>query len=354
MTTLRSLLYNQGQKNQCNQSFCTTALNTNACMFVLIPHCSNTNDGSYNNNCMLGWCVPADAKCCVTFEIVGGGGGGPGGCCCVQGQPGGAGAYAVKTLLINQGVCSGMGTVCCAAGPNCGNLSVGTTPSMLCQGQMANNNPNTMCQSPWGMSSPASGYTYTNPGCCYCLVAGGATDCTINPLGCLGCTSYVNGQGLCNFCADGGVFGHACCAFWYNMNTTASQCCGQGYLTNGGVDFVSTCACYFGADYGSPGHAGFAYSQCGGNVDPCYWKQGMAFPGGLINQGGGHVLLRNQGGMCNNELIRCYQTIGFPVHADSGGTSFVPGVGGTAVPVCGGGCCYGFPGSAGFVRITYR
>ena len=354
MTTLRSLLYNQGQKNQCNQSFCTTAMNPNACMFVLVPHCNNTVDTSYNGNCMIGWCVPADAKCCVTFEIIGGGGGAGGGCCCMQGTPGGAGAYAVKTLLIESRVCSGLGNVCCAAGANCGNLSTGTTPSTLCQGTQSSNNPNTNIQTPFGLNNPATGYTYTNPGCCYCMQAGSATDCSVGPFGCVGCNSWVQGQGLCNFCADGGIFGRNCCFWYWSAPTTASQCCGQGYITASGVDFVSTCACYYGADYGAPGHAGFSYSMCGGNTTSCYWKQGVGFPGGLINQGGGHVLLRQQGDACFSDWIRCISSIGFPVNADTGGTSFVPGQGGIMTTVCGGGCCCGYPGSAGFVRITYR
>jgi hypothetical protein len=92
----------------------------------------------------------------------------------------------------------------------------------------------------------------------------------------------------------------------------------------------------------------------GGSSSSCYWKQGVGFPGGLINQGGGHVLLRQQGDACFSDWIRCISSIGFPVHADTGGTSFVPGQGGIMTTVCGGGCCCGYPGSAGFVRITYR
>ena len=355
MTTLRSLLYNQGQKNQCSQSFCTTALNVNACTFNLIPHCGNTNDGSYNNNCMLGWCVPSDAKCCVTFELIGGGGGGPGACCCQSGVPGGAGAYAVKTLLINSG--SGRDGVggCCVKPNNQGNLSVGTTPSILNQGMPGTDNAGNYCTGAFSgiNAGPANAYTYTQPGCCYCLMAGGATDCAVDWRGCVGCTSWVQGQGLCNLCAEGGVFGRGCCFFyWGSFSTCPSICNLNSYLTLSN-SFVETCSCYYGAECGAPGHVGYAYTFCA-NTDNCYWKQGIAFPGGLINQGGGHVLMRVQGNACNQEWLRCATSIGFPIQADSGGTGYVPGTGGLAVTACGNPCCYGFPGSAGFIRITYR
>ena len=137
--------------------------------------CTSTSDISCT------WTVPA-GTCRVTFEIWGGGGGGGNkgtNCdCCSRGGSGSGGGYAKKTVD-------------------------------------------------------------TTPGCQYTIVVGKAgvssqgygSFCGICCDGCAGGTTYVNGQGLSNFCATGGLggksdfgsncYGHCGCN-WY------SQCPGCG------------------------------------------------------------------------------------------------------------------------------
>lgn len=137
--------------------------------------CTSTSDISCT------WTVPA-GTCRVTFEIWGGGGGGGNkgtNCdCCSRGGSGSGGGYAKKTVD-------------------------------------------------------------TTPGCQYTIVVGKAgvssqgygSFCGICCDGCAGGTTYVNGQGLSNFCATGGLggksdfgsncYGHCGCN-WYN------QCPGCG------------------------------------------------------------------------------------------------------------------------------
>ncbi len=281
MANLRTLL----TKFNDRVSSSTASTNPTGCMFHFIGNCNYTPDGNYGNHCMDRWRVPTGATC-VTFEIWGGGGGGAGGCCCMQGQPGGSGAYAKKTIAA-------------------------TTD--------------------W----------------CYGLYPAYPTDCSATCCGIIGCNTYVSGCNLSNFCANGGCGGKTCCfTFWGNYNCAGNNN-GYVYLC---YDGVNNCACYYGADSGAPGRPGFLWSQC--SCASCYWKYAVPYPGGLTNKCGGFVMLRVQGNACNQEWIKCINTAGG--YYSQSDRAFVPGAGGISATSCGGGCCYGFPGNNGMVRITYR
>ena len=111
--------------------------------------------------------VPVNTKY-IKFEVWGGGGGGGGGCCCQHGNPGGAGAYVVKTVCSN-------------------NLG----------------------------------------GCTYTICAGGTTSTSPNCIGCAGCDSFVQGFQLSNFCAKGGNYGDTHCFYQFQHPCCIpfTECC---------------------------------------------------------------------------------------------------------------------------------
>lgn len=118
-------------------------------------------DTNYCRNFACLWPIPAGSDY-VTFEAWGGGGGGAGACCCGWGFPGGAGAYAKKTL-------------------------------------------------------DNTGGTYDL--CPYDLFAAYRGCCSpVGSCGYRGCQSWVTGAGLTNFCAEGGAPGCFRCNMWTQMN----------------------------------------------------------------------------------------------------------------------------------------
>lgn len=259
-------------------------LNKTGSQLIFTSWCQYVPDSTNYQHCMAQWCAPTGTTE-ITFEIWGSGGGGAGSCCCQQGQPGGSGAYAKKTVYGTLG------------------------------------------------------------GCKYGLLLGYTTDCSPTCCGYLGCSTYVTGYGLTNFCAEGGFGGKSCCfTFWGNY-TCAGNTVGNVRLCYTEAD----CRCYYGADTGAPGRPGFLWSQC--SCYPCNWKQAIPYPGGLVNQGGGHVLIRTQGDACIQEWLKCAVTIGYS--ADTNG-QFVPGIGGPTSTSCAGSCCYGQSGGPGMIKITYR
>lgn len=295
MSNLRSLLHS-GDAKYVGQTPADFALNPHVasslkptgCTQVFQMRCHYTPDSNYGQACVCSWCTPSSADQ-ITFEIWGGGGGGAGACCCQNGQPGGSGAYAKKTVF----------------------------KSELTAGQ------------------------------CYCFCIAYPTDCAVTCCGILGCVTRVSGQGLSNFCAEGGVGGKNCCfTFWGNYSCVGN-CCATGrlYLCYD----QNTCRCFYGADSGSPGKAGWLWAQCA--CGPCYWKYAIPYPGGLINQCGGYMMSRVQGNACNNEWMKCGVTFGYHSNTTD---QFVPGMGGLSATSCGGGCCYGFGGNPGMVKITYK
>ena len=110
-----------------------------------MSYCNMHNcDDSYRHYYMQYWCVPCGTTS-ITWEIWGGGGSGGGACCCQQGVPGGAGAYARKTLH----------------------------------------------------------YPEIQGGWCYCMYVASSTCCSQCCCGIRGCKSYVCGCNLSNFCVEG-------------------------------------------------------------------------------------------------------------------------------------------------------
>lgn len=273
------------------------------------------------------WCAPPGTTH-VTFEIWGGGGTGGGGCCCQQGNPGGAGAYAIKTLCATCDPSTGQPFSGASFGGMCWEVFVGTTA------------------------------------CC-------ATCCKGTP----GCKSYVTGCGLTNFCADGGMPGKACCyAFW------CGRCCDTGegnYGPKGAQEtnclneyrpcypmacsgmytfhpcelaYTCDCACYYGADWGVPGKLGWFRSDC--CEVHCFTKLGVPYPGGLGRLGGrcnGWVVERQFGNACLSESAWCHTG---PFASHCFGITGI-GKGGMPATACAGGCCQGALGAAGLVRVHY-
>ena len=142
----------------------------------------NPTQSGNNGGCCCAWTVPAGTSY-IKFEMWGGGGGGGGACCCMQGHPGGAGAYAIKTL----------------------------------------------------------GATQVVPGTVYTICAGGSSVVSNTNNGCTGYDSYVTGTNLSNFCAKGGGNGCTNCNAW---NGNCYQC-RQDWCRCGafGADICSWGAC---------------------------------------------------------------------------------------------------------------
>lgn len=245
---------------------------------------------AYGRGRIASWCVPAGTTK-VTFHVWGAGGGGPGACCCQQGTPGGSGAYAKVTID-------------------------------------------------------------TTPGDCYTLCAGmNGLCCSRTCLGCRGCQSYVQGNGLINFCADGGQGGKACC---FLHQQAMSYCCAiavpgnqYGYWYNN----HTPCAFFYGADDGAWGRPGFTYAYCRYTDNSCWWKLGVPYPGGIHNKCGGHIHVRTSGNACISDWTSCATgTVGGSYYSP------FPGVGGIPATSCAGGCCHAWSGTAwgpGMVKIDY-
>jgi hypothetical protein len=224
----------------------------------------NTNVNSQNNGgrCCL-WTVPAGTTW-VSFEMWGSGGGGAGSCCCQQGWPGGSGSYSRKT------VCS---------------VNMG--------------------------------------GCQYTVCAGGTTPMSPVCLGCAGNTSYVNGFGLSNFCANGGAYGEVHCQQFQGCYT-----CSVPY---------PNCCCAYGGDINVHGNRSTytsstwctQYGQQQAMVAPNTVSGPQLGPGGCIN------------GSANGSC-----TGWFPC-------SVFPGGGGHSAQTHGGNCWCGTWGGGGLVSITY-
>lgn len=269
-------------------------------MFSVNTFCHNSQNGpnccdSYNTNRIQFWCTPTGTTK-MKFEIWGGGGGGASMRGCHGGIPGGSGAWAEKTITS-------------------ADFSAGDCYD-LCSG--------------WG------GQWY----CCSCV-------------GCRGCKSYVTGNGLSNFCADGGFGGYVYCFCYYR------QCCISGPNGDGrGVDYgwhymgrSGCCSPYYGADRGEYGVPGFYtnYCGCGSDTNNCWVKQWIPNSPGLSSLGGQHNGVRVQGHACNNEWPHCSQQgIG------SNHYNFPRAGGGMSATTCGDGQCCGQPGGTGMVRITYK
>ena len=256
----------------------------------------------YNNFVYCCWKVPSypgAGTTAITFEIWGAGGGGAGSCCCAYGIPGGAGAYAYKTVV---GVASG-------------------TPYVF------------------RIGSPT------------CRVPGDT--------GLRGECTTVTGAGLTGFYAEGGWGGCSFCitqfcgqkCYWKTAIGASEGFGGCNNVVGLNTSCVGCCARFFGADggaFGLPGAYGLFCHQ-----DRCWNLHHIAYPGGLVNQKGGWVSSHQcENSTCGNwNQTWAAGQLGFGGYFEN---NYVPGLGGASATVCAGGCCCGNPGWAGAVRVTVR
>ena len=264
-------------------------------VYNFAPYCNLNCDNNYRGYCQEFWCVPCGTTQ-ITFEIWGGGGSGGGSCCCQQGMPGGSGAYSRKTLQ----------------------------------------------------------YPQIQGGWCFFLKVAEPTCCSQCCLGIQGCKSYICGKNSeaqsaigSNFCAEGGVPGKTCCYAYWDTNF---RCQDRVYFTGcGGYDPATDGAIAYGGDENVKGHPGFF--RIYNTANSCWAKQGMAYPPRLFDGEGGHLISNVKGNACINEGTFCQGTTPWAFNANCNAT--LPGVGGPAATSCGGGCCYGYRGHGGLIKITY-
>lgn len=165
----------------------------------------------------------------------------------------------------------------------------------------------------------------TVPGCQYSVcAAGNGNCCRFECQGCQGCTSYVTGYNLSNFCAIGGTGGCAT-GDWTTACTSAWECCLQSGDNGGQFGF--------GNHAGSFGATHFRYDV---GFCHCYHTYTNSTSAPLIGTD-----VRQNIGYC---WMRCgCWTVPYG-HGGQGATS----------TYCGTGCCgTGGFGGPGLVKITY-
>jgi len=244
---------------------------------------STVNHNTYYPN----WTIPSGTTE-VLFEAWGGGGGGAVACCCAHGPGGGAGAYVYKKI-------QGADVV---------------------------------------------------PGCQYQVCVAENNCRTSSKTGRRGCKSFITGNGLSNFCAEGGFGG---CMYiqvqgctWLTPRRNESQCT------------YGCCAIYYGGDGGAVGLPGAYYAIC--YINRCHNKFFFPYPGGLVSAKGGYVSSRHQCGYCNCnycEWCAAKKTVGFG-QGNACCSSGVPGLGGVTAHSCCNGPICGSGGHGGLIRISYK
>lgn len=311
-------------------------------------------DGGGSNST---WVVPAGTTE-INFHIWGSGGTGAASYCCMQGLHAGSGAYAKKTLT---------------SGFSAGDKYV-------------------MCLGPFETRTCSTAAAH--------LCGTFATDCswdvTNNEFfllrGCKGNTTYVNGPGLSNFCAEGGNPG---VSIYRMIRGDCVRCIvgpNGGYGVEHGADVtVRMCdlidrdpndsdsshyrtACYYGADNGSRGVFACWQNGCCGDFEAnCCNEAGaihwIAHPAGKWWIG--DTLGTKYGFTAGTHYKNCtndswgmfgphgtaerQSAAGNPMsfsNFDNGGQAI--GVGGFTAWTCGGTCCCGGYGGQGLVAITYK
>jgi len=245
-----------------------------------------------NTNCICRWCVPCGVTK-VTFEIWGGGGGGAGACCCMSGIPGTTGAYSRKTLT----------------------------------------------------------YPDIEGGYCYSMCVATATSNTNSFRGVRGCTTYITGPGLSNFCAEGGYGGCSCCGIWSTTANYSQDCI--TFASAGGDPSAGDCLGYgppaYGGDENIRGRSGWIRAQCQSN---CAVKAMLPYPPRLIDHSGGWTTTHYCTCATCGEQNHCFFNhpwAGDPWCYSSG----IPGFGNASGITCSSSCVCGTPGSGGMIRITY-
>ena len=280
------------------------------------------------------WEVPTGVSQ-ATFHAWGAGGSGAPGYVCTQGLPGGSGSYAYKTVSVTPG---DIYTLCYK-------------------------NVNTRCCT----------RAFCDDGTTLLTDAGAGTILR----GVRGVTSYVVGNGLTNFCAEGGNPGIAKCCGMFGSNSmyygsndacrTIRMCHIAGRSTIDSDNDVFAPAKYYGADNGSNGiYSCHQYSCCTAtqhDANRCGDKHVIAYPGGLFMNGPGHIEKPSlHGGVTFVKMCNIQPTI-HGDHMDQvnstlpyGGCSAQPqivGAGGLTPNTCGGTCCCGTIGGPAMIRISY-
>jgi len=259
--------------------------------------CCYNND--YNNNCWCYFCV-CNGMDIVTFELWGAGGGGAGACCCAWGPPGGSGAYTRLTV-----------------------------------------------------DNTSNGYSR-----CYCMCVAATSCCSpVRSCGYRGCKTYLGGGNICNLCAEGGRPGCSFCNFY-------------GCFPNEGCGVLehpcnTECACYFGCGtnepggsealaVGVPGRHGWLQTDCNSPGDFCWYKVAFPIPPGLGTEDVSYKMVK-AGCNVRPEYDKCWVGgwAGDGAHGGTNGVSWPVGVGGNTARVCGGGCCCGWGGGPGLIRISW-
>ena len=244
----------------------------------------NSHWSVVNGGCCLAWTVPADTET-IQFELVGAGG------------PGGSSAGDYEITFGGQGGGYVAKTVC------------------------------------------SEGGQFTPGGSTYTLCAGGTSQCSCCCHCCMatrqGCTTWVQGDGLSNLCAVGGLGGSTPwdkMSSCYNCHMGGIQCCAPNYDSTWMTQTVHTQ--WYGGDYGFTGTSGSydrKYDCCS---DVKGWAGGPTGPfavSGTVN-----------GGQACTQCSGC-----------RGGHSSFPGGGGVGHPTASGSACWGGWGAGGLVRITY-
>ncbi len=254
-----------------------------------------SQDEFYVANCNH-WSVTNGGKCCdwtvpegtqsIKFTIVSGGGPGGGTSDNDWGNGGAGGNTAIKTIQESAGDFSS----------TAGSLSSFT----LC----------------------AAGTSQC--GCCQCCEA-----CACRP----GCTSYVSGPGLSNFCAIGAKGGdHFCDVQCSCYNCFRIMQCNMGRYNAGWKTHMCSPG-WCGADYGFTGTSGGVYKGYSCNS---YQTSSPGTPTGPFSAASPATGLS----LCS-DASGCYS-----------GTAMFPGGGGYA-GVSDNGCCWGNWGAAGLVHVQY-
>ena len=139
------------------------------------------------------------------------------------------------------------GTMCRCSPGCCCNWTVPTGVSKLwiqLWGSGGNGTGSCSCNRCHHFQGAGGGYynsqiTTTQAGCGYSVCAGGVYPCLSRECyGCQGCSSYVNGYGLSNFCAIGGWRGNANPSWTTECNSTWA-CCQSPTAHGGQMNFVN-------------------------------------------------------------------------------------------------------------------
>ena len=183
------------------------------------------------------WCVP-EGITCARIELWGAGGNGAGACNCSMPGPSGSGAYVSKMVTTVPGECYRvhLGWHYCRRPPSGGSDTVKHDV------------------------------------------------CTVADF-----NSWVTGTGLTNFCAEQGCMAVAKCC-----DTATGSALKYVFQDSAGEG-----ARYFGGDCGQRGRAGWIQLMDSA-LEPNEWanyRQGVPYPGGMINKCGGHHVLH---GMANS------------------------------------------------------